>query len=195
MEFFAPASSFPSAASVNAFDAKQVVMTPAMLQTKTPDDELIEYVTSLIESSFFPPTPESLPQTTRRRQLRDKALSSQQTEKPNVSANQYAEASDREKLRHRLRRMFYLLYSEHQFQQQKEKILILSSDGIHSLQYVATEEGEQTARLEIGKRFRGEVIFMMPASGYWESEFLCEYGRSNEKYPVRDNNLGLLVRV
>ena len=38
---------------VDAFDAKQVVLTPAMLHTTARDDEVIEYVTSLIESSFL----------------------------------------------------------------------------------------------------------------------------------------------
>jgi hypothetical protein len=48
-----------------------------MLQTTARDDEVIEYVTSLIESSFLPPIPESLHQTTGRRLLRGKALSSE----------------------------------------------------------------------------------------------------------------------
>jgi hypothetical protein len=48
-----------------------------MLQTTARDDEVIEYVTNRIESSFLPPIPESLHQTIGRRLLRGKALSSE----------------------------------------------------------------------------------------------------------------------
>jgi hypothetical protein len=50
------------------------------------DDELIEYVTSLVEILVLPPITESSHRTTGRRLLHDKALPSQQKEgKPDIS--------------------------------------------------------------------------------------------------------------
>jgi hypothetical protein len=160
------------------------------------DDGLVEYVTSLIESAFMHPIPESLPRTTSRRNLREKALSSQQKDgQSDISPAQYTLASQREEYRRLLQQQFYIMYCQHRFLKEKRKILILSDEGIQSLLYVATKEGAQTAHLEIGKHIRGIVMFVIPASGYWESEFLAEYGRNNESYyPPRDNNIGLLVR-
>src|ERR1700737_1145815 len=180
---------------VDAFDVKQVVLTPAMLHTKDRAEDVIEYFTSLIESSFLPPIPKSLYQTTGRRLLRNKALSQQKEGKSDISQDKYAKASEREQQRHHLRQIFYVMYCQHQFLQEKGRILIVSNDGIQSLPYVSTKEGERTACLELGKRFRGKVIFIIPASRYWESEFLSEYGRKNENYPATDNNIGLLVKA
>ena len=144
---------------VDAFDAKQVVLTPAMLHTTARDDEVIEYVTNLIESSFLPPIPESLYQTTGRRVLLNKALSSQQKErKSDIFPDPYAQASEREQQRHCLRQIFYVMYCQHQFLQEKGRILIVSNDGIQSLPYISTKEAEQTARWKL-------------ESGSWEGDF------------------------
>jgi hypothetical protein len=91
----------------------------------------VKYVTSLIESSFLAPIPEPLHQTTGRRLLRDEVLSSEQKDgQSDISPDQYAQSSEREQQRHRLRQFFYDMYCQHRFPQEKGKILIISDDGI-----------------------------------------------------------------